>query len=110
VPLGTRIGRHDSNERSTDAERWFVPVLFAAAREIAPVLGRYPVDSHYIEDNLLTRAPADAINLMREDFALEPERFRPEWVSASEGPRFVQLVTEMVEQVRRLGPSPYRTQ
>jgi len=45
---------------------------------------------------------------MLEDLGLEPERFRLEWVSASEAQRFAQVVTEMVEQVRALGPSPYR--
>jgi coenzyme F420-reducing hydrogenase delta subunit len=73
------------------------------------MLGCHPGDCHYLEGNLRARARADAINLMLEDFGLEPERFRLEWVSASEGPRFAQVVTEMVEQVRKLSPSPYRT-
>ena len=46
---------------------------------------------------------------MLEDFGLEPERFRVEWVSASEGPRFAEVIREMTEEVRALGPSPYRT-
>ena len=81
-----------------------------AAWQEAPVIGCHPVECHYIEDKLWARARADATNLMLEDFGLEPERFRLEWVSASEGPRFAQAVTEMVEQVRKPGPSPYRTQ
>ncbi|HEY4492559.1 MAG TPA: hydrogenase iron-sulfur subunit [Acidobacteriota bacterium] len=31
-----------------------------------------------------------------------------EWVSASEAQRFVQVVKEMVEQIRKVGPSPYK--
>jgi F420-non-reducing hydrogenase iron-sulfur subunit len=46
---------------------------------------------------------------MLEDYGLEPERFRLEWVSASEGPRFAHVMTSMVETTRGLGPSPYRT-
>ena len=46
---------------------------------------------------------------MLEDFGLEQESFRLAWVSASEGPRFAEVVTEMTEQIKRLGPSPYRT-
>jgi len=46
---------------------------------------------------------------MLEDFGLEPERFRLEWVSASEGPRFAQVMREMVEAIKALGPSPYAT-
>ena len=44
---------------------------------------------------------------MLEDFGLEPERFRLEWVSASEGPRFAQVMRDMVEAVKAVGPSPY---
>jgi hypothetical protein len=93
-----------------DAERWVVEVPLIAAWKDAPALGCRPGDCHYLEGNLRARARADAINLILEDFGLEPERFRLEWVSASEGPRFAQVVTEMVEQVRKLGPNPYRTQ
>jgi F420-non-reducing hydrogenase iron-sulfur subunit len=72
------------------------------------VLGCHPGDCHYIDGNLKAEKRAEAIELMLEDFGLEPERFRLAWVSASEGPRFAQVVTEMVEQVKSVGPSPYR--
>ncbi len=70
--------------------------------------GCHPGDCHYLEGNLRAQSRAGAITLMLEDFALEPERYRLEWISASEGPRFAQVVTEMVDQVRKLGPSPYK--
>ncbi len=73
------------------------------------VCGCHPGDCHYIDGNLKTEKRAEAIELMLEDFGLEPERFRLEWVSASEGPRFAQVATEMVEQVKSVGPNPYRT-
>jgi F420-non-reducing hydrogenase iron-sulfur subunit len=65
-------------------------------------------DCHYMEGNVRAKSRAEAIELMLQDFGLEPERFRLEWVSASEGPRFQQVMNEMVEQVKRVGPSPYR--
>ena len=37
---------------------------------------------------------------------INPDRFRLEWVSASEGKRFSQVVTDFVETVRKLGPMP----
>lgn len=70
--------------------------------------GCHPGDCHYLEGNLKAEKRAEAIDLMLEDFGLEPERFRLEWVSASEGPKFAQVVTEMVEEIRALGPSPYK--
>jgi F420-non-reducing hydrogenase iron-sulfur subunit len=44
-----------------------------------------------------------------DDFGIENERFRLEWVSAAEGPRFAQVVGEFTDQVKNLGPSPYKT-
>jgi F420-non-reducing hydrogenase iron-sulfur subunit len=73
------------------------------------ICGCHPGDCHYLEGNLKTQSRADAIKLMLQDFGVEEERFRLEWVSASEGPRFAQVVTEMTEQIKKLGPSPYRT-
>lgn len=35
---------------------------------------------------------------------MEPGRFRVEWISASEGNRFAEVVTEFTEQIRNLGP------
>ena len=69
--------------------------------------GCHPGDCHYIEGNLKAEKRADAIFLMLEDFGLEEERFKLEWVSASEGPRFAEVMQEMVESIKALGPSPY---
>ena len=73
------------------------------------ICGCHPGDCHYQEGNLKAEKRAEAIKLMLEDFGLEEERFRLEWISASEGKKFAQVVTEMVEDLRKLGPSPYKT-
>ena len=70
--------------------------------------GCHPGDCHYLEGNLKAEARAEAIQLMLQDFGIEEERYRLEWVSASEGGRFAQVVTEMTEQIKQLGPSPYK--
>ena len=72
------------------------------------ICGCHPGDCHYLEGNLKAQKRAEAIALMLEDLGLEPERFRLEWVSASEGTRFAQVMTDMVEAVRKVGPSPYK--
>jgi len=71
--------------------------------------GCHPGDCHYMEGNLKAEARAEAIKLMMQDFGIEEERFRLEWVSASEGPRFAQVVNDMVGQIKALGPSPFKT-
>ncbi len=72
------------------------------------ICGCHLGDCHYQEGNYKTEKRADAIKLMLADFGIEEERFRLEWVSAAEGPRFGQVVREFTEQVRKLGVSPYR--
>jgi len=72
------------------------------------ICGCHPGDCHYEDGNLKTEKRAEAINLMLEDFGLEEERFRLEWVSASEGPKFAQVMKDFTEQVKKLGPSPYK--
>lgn len=72
------------------------------------ICGCHPGDCHYLEGNLKAQSRADAIYLMLDDFGIERERFRLEWVSASEGPRFAQVMREFTEQIKKLGPSPYR--
>jgi F420-non-reducing hydrogenase iron-sulfur subunit len=73
------------------------------------ICGCHPGDCHYLEGNLRAEDRKEAIELLLEDFGIEPERFRLEWISASEGPRFAEVVREMTEAVRELGPSMYRT-
>jgi F420-non-reducing hydrogenase iron-sulfur subunit len=39
---------------------------------------------------------------------IDKERVRLEMVSAAESPKFARIVTEMINQVKSLGPSPLR--
>jgi len=41
---------------------------------------------------------------MLEQFGVEKDRLRLDWVSASEGDRFASIVNEMTEKVKQLGP------
>jgi F420-non-reducing hydrogenase iron-sulfur subunit len=72
------------------------------------ICGCHPGDCHYLEGNLKAEKRAEAIELMLEDFGLEPERFRLEWVSASEGQKFAEVMREQVATLKSLGPSPYK--
>jgi len=72
------------------------------------ICGCHPGDCHYQEGNLKAEKRAEAIRLILQDFGIEEERFRLEWVSASEGQKFAQVVKELTETIKKLGPSPYR--
>ena len=73
------------------------------------ICGCHIGDCHYQDGNKRAEQRAEAIKLLLEDFGLEEERFRLEWVSASEGPKFAKIAEEMTETLKDLGPSPYRS-
>ncbi len=70
------------------------------------ILGCHPGDCHYVEGNLYEERKIKMLKKLLALTGLEPERLKLEWVSASEGQRFAQVVTEFTEQIRKLGPSP----
>lgn len=40
-----------------------------------------------------------------EYMGIEPERFQARWVSGSEAAKFTQIVTQMAEEIKALGPN-----
>jgi len=63
-------------------------------------------DCHYIKGNYFAQQRIKVVRRLLAKCGLEPERLRLEWVSASEGERFAELMTEFTSQVSKLGPSP----
>lgn len=72
------------------------------------ICGCHLGDCHYIDGNVKTERRVEAIKLMLEDFGIEEDRFGLEWISASEGPRFAQVMKEFTEQVEKVGRSPFK--
>ncbi|UCG71189.1 MAG: hydrogenase iron-sulfur subunit [Thermoplasmata archaeon] len=70
--------------------------------------GCHPGDCHYMEGNLKAEKRADALYLMLEDLGIEPERYRLEWISASEGQKFAETMKEFTDNIKAVGPSPYK--
>jgi len=69
-----------------------------------------PSDCHYISGNFKALRRITLLRKLLQDFGLEPERLRLEWISASEGDRFAAIVEDMVEQIKTLGPNPLKTE
>lgn len=63
-------------------------------------------DCHYAEGNYYTRRRVMMMKKVLEVIGLEPERLRLEWVSASEGIRFAEVITDFTKTIKELGPSP----
>ena len=70
--------------------------------------GCHPGDCHYIDGNYYTRRRAILLKKLLEILGLEPERVRLEWISASEGIKFAEIVKDFTETIRRLGPNPLK--
>jgi len=68
-----------------------------------------PSDCHYIDGNFKTLRRVTLLKTIIQQFGIEPERLRLEWISASEGEKFAATVRDMVQQIKQLGPSPLRT-
>lgn len=74
------------------------------------VTGCHIGDCHYISGNELTRERMNHTKTLLEKLGLEEGRFRLEWISASEGKQFAELIREFTETVKELGPSKFPKQ
>ena len=68
------------------------------------VSGCHIGDCHYIEGNFLARRKMHLIMELLEFIGVEPNRFRMSWVSAAEGGKFAQVITDFVNDLKPLGP------
>lgn len=82
----------------------FVLEAFAQGADGVLIGGCHPNDCHYQEGNYKALRRYHLLRRLLEQMGVEPERFRLEWISASEGERLRHVVNEMVQQVRALGP------
>ncbi len=68
------------------------------------VSGCHPGDCHYIKGNYYARRRLALVKDMLEFIGLEPERFQMSWVSAAEGTKYTQVITDFVDVLKPLGP------
>lgn len=73
------------------------------------ITGCHPGDCHYQTGNYQTERRFNALKEALSYTSIEPERIRLEWVSASEGSRFGEVVSDFTEQIRNLGPNPIKS-
>ena len=82
----------------------FVLRAFELGADGVLVLGCHPGDCHYAEGNYKALRRLELLKRMLIQLGVEEDRFRLDWVSASEGDKFSHIVNEMTEKVRALGP------
>jgi F420-non-reducing hydrogenase iron-sulfur subunit len=66
--------------------------------------GCHPGDCHYQDGNYRTQARVALLEKLLDDFGIDPERLRLEWISAAEGGKFAEVMDEFTEQLRNKGP------
>ena len=70
------------------------------------VTGCHPGDCHYLSGNDKAVQNMQVARSLIGMLGIEPARLRLEWISAGEGSRFAQVITEFTEQIRGLGANP----
>jgi len=88
----------------------FILEAFRSGADGVLISGCHPGDCHYIAGNYKAQRRGILLKKLLEQFGVEPQRLRIEFVSASEGAKFAAVVKEMVEDIKKLGPSPLKVQ
>src|SRR5271165_162852 len=82
----------------------FVLDAFAHGADGVFIGGCHPGDCHYQEGNYKTLKRYHLLQRVLRQMGIEDERFRLEWISAAEADRVRNVIKDMVEKVRALGP------
>ena len=69
------------------------------------VSGCHPGDCHYITGNYYARRKFSMINSLLQYVGIEKGRVHFSWVSASEGGKFAEVIKQVTEDIKKLGPA-----
>jgi F420-non-reducing hydrogenase iron-sulfur subunit len=86
----------------------FVFKAYADGADGVLICGCHPGDCHYNIGNYNMQKRVPLIQQTIKGFGIEADRFRLEWVSAAEGDKFAEVVADMTEKVRALGPLGFK--
>jgi F420-non-reducing hydrogenase iron-sulfur subunit len=68
------------------------------------VSGCHPGDCHYNRGNFFARRRMMMFRKLIEFVGIDPRRMQMSWVSASEGHKWADVVTQVTEEIKALGP------
>jgi coenzyme F420-reducing hydrogenase delta subunit len=77
---------------------------FARSSDAVMVSGCHPNDCHYTSGNYHARRRWMIFRDLMDFMGIDQERITFSWVSAAEGARWAELVDEVTDRTRRLGP------
>ena len=82
----------------------FIMKAFRQGADGVLICGCHPGDCHYHEGNYKCLRRYHLLQRYFRQMGIEKERLRLEWVSASEGTKFVDIANEMSVTISKLGP------
>jgi F420-non-reducing hydrogenase iron-sulfur subunit len=82
----------------------FILKCFQRGADGVLVSGCHPGDCHYTDGNYHARRRFALLREFLDYLGINKERLRVEWVSASEGQRFAELVSDFTTELANLGP------
>ncbi len=68
------------------------------------ISGCHPGDCHYMTGNYYARRRFNLMRNFLEYLGVEPQRVRMSWVSASEGAKWKEVIEEVREGIKEVGP------
>ena len=86
----------------------FIIHAFEKGADGVLVMGCHIGDCHYISGNKKAEARMKKVGSLLDTLGLGSDRFRLEWVSASEGQKFAEVIREFTEHIKKLGKLPGR--
>ena len=87
----------------------FILRAFQQGADGVLVCGCHPGDCHYQTGNYKCLRRFKLIEKYIAQMGIEPERLKLEWISASEGKQFAELVNEMTKAILNAGPSKIKS-
>jgi len=66
--------------------------------------GCHPGDCHYVQGNYLARRRMAILKKLLEYLGIDEKRVRMTWVSAAEGKKFADVIKEITDDVKKIGP------
>lgn len=87
----------------------FILKAFQQGADGVLVCGCHPGDCHYHEGNYKCLRRFKLIEKFIQQMGIEKERLQLEWISASEGKQFAELVNNMTKTMLELGPSKIKS-
>jgi len=86
----------------------FVLRAFETGADGVLVGGCHPGDCHYVSGNLKAEKRMENTKKLLNLLGLRPERLRLEWISASEGAKFAQVIRNFTDDLSKMEPNPLK--